>query len=365
MNMKELKNLLNFTVGPVMSSEAVRQIGGEQVPYFRTPEFSELTFDSERLIKQFAHAEDSARVLFLTGSGTAAMEATVMNVLTPADRVLVVNGGSFGHRFVQLCDIHGLNYTEIKVPMGKQLTELMLQPFAGQGFTALLVNVGETSTGVHYDIDLISRFCQEQDLLLVVDAISSFLADPFDMASLHVDVMITGSQKALACAPGISVVVLGERALARVEGNKVRSMYFDLKDALKNAERGQTPFTPAVGILRQINARLHEIAEAGGDAIEIERTRLLAEDFRQRIRHLPLELFAESPSNAVTSLHPLHASAYDIFVCLKDEYHLWVCPNGGDLRDKVFRVGHIGALTVEDNTVLIDALNDLHTRGIL
>uniref|UniRef100_A0AB33IZ86 Alanine--glyoxylate aminotransferase family protein n=1 Tax=Prevotella sp. GTC17254 TaxID=3236794 RepID=A0AB33IZ86_9BACT len=363
--MKKQVDMLNFTVGPVMSSGAVRRIGGEQVPYFRTPEFSELTLDSEGLIKQFAHAEDSARVLFLTGSGTAAMEATVMNALIPSDRVLVVNGGSFGHRFVQLCEIHGLDYSEIKVPMGKQLTELMLEPFAGQGFTAFLVNVGETSTGVHYDMELISRFCQEQGLLLVVDAISSFLADPLDMESLHVDVMITGSQKALACAPGVSVIVLGERAVGRVEDNRVRSMYFDLKDALKNAERGQTPFTPAVGILRQINVRLHEIADGGGAAVEIERTRLLAEDFRQHIRHLPLEPFAESPSNALTSLHPLHVSAYDVFVRLKDEYGIWICPNGGELRDRVFRVGHIGALTVGDNMVLVEALNDLHDRGML
>ena len=95
--------MLNFTVGPVMSSEPVRAIGAEQVPYFRTPEFSELMFENERLVKKFAKAEGNARVVFITGSGTASMEASVMNVFSEKDKVLVVNGGSFGHRFCEIC----------------------------------------------------------------------------------------------------------------------------------------------------------------------------------------------------------------------------------------------------------------------
>ena len=110
--------MLNFTVGPVMSSEAVRAIGAEQVPYFRTPEFSQVMFENERLVKKFAKAEENARVVFLTGSGTASMEASVMNVFTPQDKVLVINGGSFGARFCQICDIHDIPYTEIRPELG-------------------------------------------------------------------------------------------------------------------------------------------------------------------------------------------------------------------------------------------------------
>ena len=142
-------------------------------------------------------------------------------------------------------------------------------------------------------------------------------------------------------------------------------MYFDLKSALKNGERGQTPFTPAVGILRQINARLKAIDTAGGVETETRKIAELAQDFREKIKGLPFEIVSESMSNAVTPLHPLNVSAYDVFMKLKEEYGIWVCPNGGELKDSVFRVGHIGALTKDDNTTLVNAFKDLQIRGLL
>ena len=150
-----------------------------------------------------------------------------------------------------------------------------------------------------------------------------------------------------------------------VNAHNCGCMYLDLKNALKNGERGQTPFTPAVGILRQINSRLKEIEAAGGVESEIEKISDIAEDFRSKIKDLPFELFSESMSNAVTAIHPLTASAYDIFTVLKDEYGIWICPNGGEMANKVFRVGHIGALTKENNTTLINAFKDLQKRGII
>lgn len=348
-----------------MSSEAVCAIGAEQVPYFRTAEFSATMKENEALMTQFTKAPEGSRVVFITGSGTASMEATVMNVFTPADKVLVVNGGSFGHRFVQLCEIHDIPHTEIALEMGHKLTAEHLAPYEGQGYTGFLVNLDETSTGVLYDINLISQFCQRNNIFLVVDSISSFLADPFNMQALGVDVMITGSQKALACSPGISIIVLAPQAVERVCSREVKSMYFNLKDALKNGERGQTPFTPAVGILRQINARLKEIEAAGGVETENQRMAALAADFREKIKDLPFTIVSQSLSNAVTPLHPHNVSAYDIFLKLKDEYNIWVCPNGGDMADKVFRVGHLGALTPADNTTLVAALTDLHKKGFL
>lgn len=348
-----------------MSCDAVRAIGEEQVPYFRTAEFSETMKENEKLVKKFAKAPQGARVVFITGSGTASMEATVMNVFTPKDRVLVVNGGSFGHRFVQLCEIHDIPHTEIKLDMGCALTAEHLAPYEDKGYTGFLVNLDETSTGVLYDIQLISDFCHRNGIFLVVDSISSFLADPFDMAKLGVDVMITGSQKALACPPGISLIVLAPNAVERVCSREVKSMYFNLKDALKNGERGQTPFTPAVGILRQINARLREIDQAGGVESENRRMAELAADFRSKIADMPFTIVSQSLSNAVTPLHPHNVSAYDIFLRLKDEYGIWICPNGGDMADKVFRVGHLGAITTDDNTTLVEALKDMQRRGLL
>lgn len=357
--------MLNFTVGPVMCDEAVRAVGAEQTPYFRTPEFSKIMLENERLMKKFTGADENGRAIFLTGSGTASMEAAVMNVFTEQDKVLIVNGGSFGQRFVDICRIHRVPYEEILLPIGHALTREHLERYRGKGFTGFLVNIHETSTGVLYDLDMIGQFCKENGLFLVVDAVSSFLADALDMRSAGIDVFITGSQKALACPPGVSILVLSERGVRLVAENHVRSLYFDLKDALKNGERGQTPFTPAVSVLLQIHTRLLEIESAGGVQSEITRIRGLAQDFRKKIKDIPITISSASLSNAVTPLHPLNVSAYDVFITLKDQYRIWVCPNGGAMKDIVFRVGHLGALTKADNDTLTHALRDMQKRGLL
>jgi len=353
--------MLNFTVGPVQSPEEVRTIGAENVPYFRTAEFSNVMLENERLMLKYACAPSGSRAVFITGSGTASMEATVMNTLTPNDRALIVNGGSFGARFCRICEIHGIPFDEIKLEPGKQLRLADITNVAkGKSYTAFLINKHETSTGVHYDMELVSKYSKDNNLLLIVDCISTFLCDPFDMTALGADVMITGSQKALACPPGISVIVLSHRALSRVVANDPKSMYFDLKDALKNQERGQTPFTPAVGTLLQINVRLKAIDAAGSVEAEVAKAKAMADYFRSRISDLPLEIVSESLSNAVTPLHPTNGmSAYDIFLRLKDEHGIWICPNGGELKDKVFRVGHMGDLHESDYDTLVDALKEV------
>ena len=149
--------MLNFTVGPVQSSECVRAIGAENVPYFRTPEFSNLMLENERMILDFANAPEGSRAIFLTGSGTAAMEAAVMNALTRADKALVVNGGSFGTRFVQLLQRHDIPYDEIKLERGQPLREEDLARYEGGDYTTFLINACETSTGVKYDMDIVAQ----------------------------------------------------------------------------------------------------------------------------------------------------------------------------------------------------------------
>lgn len=357
--------MLNFTVGPVQSPDYVLEIGAEQVPYFRTPEFSSIMLENEQLMLKFAQAPQGSRAVFMTGSGTASMESCMMNLFNADDKLLIINGGSFGARFCELAEVYGLNHTVIKLAAGKALTTQALNQYNQQGYTALVVNIHETSTGVHYDLDMLSDFCNRNGMFLLVDAISSFLADELNMEAQHIGAMITGSQKALACPPGISIVVLSPAALARIEANPRRCVYLDLKSALSNGVRGQTPFTPAVGVLRQINARLKFIADHGGVNAEIARVKALAEDFRKKITGLPLEVSSECMSDAVTPLHPCNVSAYEVFKILKDEYGIWICPNGGELADKVFRVGHIGALTPADNDILVNALKDLVKRGLL
>lgn len=357
--------MLNFTVGPVMSSENVCAIGSEQVPYFRTAEFSETMLENEKYMLEYSKAPKGSKAVFMTCSSTGSMEAVVMNCFSKEDKVLVINGGSFGHRFVELCEIHEIPYVALELEHGRKLTKERLYDYDNQDFTGLLVNVDETSTAVLYDTMMIGEFCKKNHMFFVCDCVSAFLADPFHMEECGADVMITGSQKVLACPPGISIIVLAPSALERVAQSKVRTMYFDLRDALKNQERGQTPFTPAVGILLQINERLKEIKRQGGADAEIARVAAQAEDFRTKIKNLPFEFVSESPANGVTSVHPTTAKAYDIFLTLKNEYGIWVCPNGGDMKDKIFRVGHIGALTHKDNDTLINALKDMQKRGLL
>lgn len=359
--------MINFTVGPVQSNDTIRAIGAEQVPYFRTAEFSEIMLENERLIKKFAYATDDSRVAFLTCSGSGGMEAAIMNTLTPKDKALVINGGSFGERFVELLKLHEIPFTEIKLGAGKALKPEHLSAYEGKGYTTFLLQKHETSTGVHYDMELVSDFCKRNGCFLIVDAISTFLADPFDMKSLDAGIMITGSQKALACPPGIAVMVLAPSALKRIEKTKCCCQYLDLNLALKNQERGQTPWTPAVGVLRQINVRLKEIDAAGGTESEIARTAHLANYFRNKIKehNLPFKIISESLSNAVTPLHPTTQSAYEIFFKTKDEYGMWICPNGGNLKDTIFRVGHIGCLTEADYDQLIDAFLDMKKRKFI
>lgn len=357
--------MLNFTVGPVMCSDEICAVGGEQVPYFRTAEFSALMLENEQLMLKFSKAPKGSRAVFMTNSSTGSMEAVVMNCFTELDNVMVIDGGSFGHRFVELCEIHEIPHKVLKLNHGQKLTKEHLYEYDGQGFTGLLVNIDETSTGVLYDSEMIGEFCRKNNIFYICDCVSSFLADAFDMEHCGADVMITGSQKVLACPPGISIIVLTPHAIDRVTNTHVKSMYFNLADVLKNMERGQTPFTPAVGILRQINTRLKEIEAAGGADAEIARIANQAEDFRSKIKELPFEFVSEAPANGVTPIHPINANAYKIFEVLKDEYGIWICPNGGDMKNTVFRVGHIGHLTHEDNTILINALKDMQSRGML
>lgn len=343
-----------------MTWDEILNIGGSQVPYFRTSEFSELMLDNEKMMIDYICAPKGSRCVFLTGSGTMGMEAAVINTLTTEDKALVVNGGSFGHRFEELCALHHIPHDVIRLKTGENLTSDDLTQYEGGGYTSLLVNIHETSTGVLYDMNMISGFCKRNGMFLIVDAISAFLADSIDMNKNDIDVIITSSQKAFACAPGITMLTLSPRALDRIARIDSGNMYMDVSSALDNANRGQTPFTPAVLTLLQINRRLHMVKERGGVLGECEKVAAIATYFRKEIEGLPLETVSKSMSNAVTSLHPTNGmSAKRICDILKDEYNIWICPNGGDMADYMFRVGHIGNITLTDVDTLVYALKEV------
>lgn len=357
--------MLNFAVGPVPSSAAVKAIGALDSPYFRTPEFSQIMLESERLLCRLACAPEGSRAVFPTCSGTGAMEAAVMGLLdSENDKAIVVDGGSFGHRFRGMLDLHGITNVPIVLEPGTPLTEADLAAVDTDGCTAFLVNLGETSQGILYDAELIGSFCREHGLLLIVDGISSFLADPFDMEEMGADVLITDAQKALACPPGVAPMVLSPRTIERVGRLNQPCMYLDLRVMLSDQERGQTPFTPAVTTILQIHERLDAISLTGGAGSEVARCAKTAEDFRERLAAsgLPFKMRLASPSNAVTYIESPDVSAKSLFAILKDEYGIWLCPNGGASADVSFRVGHIGEHPLSDNALLIAALTAACSR---
>ena len=347
-----------FTIGPVEMFEETLEIGGKQVPYFRNDEFSQTVLSASAGLKRLLFNENG-EIILLTCSGTGAMEATIMNCFTKEDSLIVIDGGSFGHRFTQICDVHEIPYKAVKVDQGETLTKSMIEEVMnGEKFTGFLVNLDETSIGQLYDIQMISEICKENDLVLVVDAISAFLADEVNMDKYGIDAVILSSQKALSLAPGLSVVALSERMLKRVECIDSKSIYFDYKDYLKNGERGQTPFTPAVRVVIELEEIVKRFEERGIENV-INDTKEIALYFRKRIREIGLDYPSYPLSNAVTPVIFPDKNADVVYRELIDKYGFTVNPSGGDNAKLMFRVSHVGNQSIEDAEELICAIEDI------
>lgn len=195
-------------------------------------------------------------------------------------------------------------------------------------------------------------------MLHIVDAISMFITDEVDMTRQNIDALIISSHKGLALPPGLSMVILAPAALGRIRSGK--SYYFNFKTYLEDGLRGQPPFTPAVNIVLQLHARLQQIV-AGSIEAEMEKARAAAEYFRSSIRGLPLRCFSRFMPNAMTALSPTDGrKAHAIVEALSARYDIAVAPNGGELRDHVFRVAHMGDMTRPYVDVLISALKDYY-----
>ena len=348
-----------FTVGPVEMFPDTLEEGGKQLPYFRNEEFSAITLACERDILALAGASAGSRALFLTCSGTGGMEAAILNVLDKGKKALYLSGGTFGERFGEICADVGMACDSIVLEPGRVLPAGGLDRVRLSDYDALLVNACETSTGVLYDLDDLGRACGPSGALFVVDAISAFLCDKIHMQEMGIDVLILASQKALALAPGLAVLVLSPRALERAEKARPGSHYFGLSRYLKDGLRGQTPFTPAVGTILQLRSRLDAIVPLGAEAL-VRRANALARHFRESIEGLPFDLFADRPSNALSALSPRGGRpAFAVYERLKTEYGLVVTPNGGALRDRVFRVGHMGNMTEAKLDTVASALREV------
>ena len=329
-----------------------------QLPYNRTAGFSDLT---RRLIdglkRLFGTQED---VVIFTSSGTGAMEASVQNLLDQRDCALVVNGGVFGQRWVDLCRLHGVPCEDWKIAPGKALDPAALERRLASGrYTALLLTAHETSTGVLHDVAGLGRIAREHDLFFLVDAISTIGADPFHMDQWQVDAAVLSSQKALALPPGLAFVALSARARRRLAAIEPRTLYFRIRDYLENQKRGQMPFTPAVGLFLMLDERLREIEELTIDALVLQHADR-ARHFRNRLADLPLDQFPDRAANGLSALRVREpADAGRLAAELAARFEFYVAPNGGELARSLFRVGHFGDQTNEDLDALADALGEL------
>lgn len=344
-----------FTLGPVQMFEETLEVRSRQIPYFRTTEFSDIMLENERLIKKRLNSLSDSKIVFLTASGTGAMEATVINCFNQNDRLLILNGGGFGKRFCEICDIHGIAYEAINLKWNEELTSEHLQKIEKPNeFTAFLVNVDETTSGQLYDLECISDFCKINGLLLIVDAISSFGADNIDMDRFGIDACIISSQKAMGLAPGLSIVILSNNIYEKkVLKQPQKTLYFDFKNHIENQKRGQTPFTPAVGILFELNDYLKRISDNKEDSPAI-----LAKYFREKLEQNGFKYPDIPLSNALTPVM-LEPDATKYYEILKDRYEMIVTPSGGDLKNVIVRVGHLGKLKKSDYDELIQAMKDI------
>lgn len=349
-----------FTVGPVEMYDDLLSGSNEQIPYFRNEWFSNIMFELDANIKAVTNMSENDKNIVLTCSGTGAMEAVVMNCLSGNDKVLIIVGGTFGQRFEELCKIHNIAHDTIKVENGQVFDVDCLKMYDSKGYTALLVNIDETSTGQLYPIDVLSDFCVRNNMLFIVDAISSLFVDEIDFTANKIDALIFSSQKALALAPGVAVVSLSERMCKEHIVGNAKTMYFDFSAYLTNGLRGQTPFTPAVGIIVQMNEMIRKIKDMGIEQ-KITATKELAEDFRKKAVAAGFEIPQYPLSNALTPLM-FEKDAKLYYQKLIEKYDITVNPCGGDNADKMLRIGHMGNLTVEDNDMLIKALCEIRER---
>ncbi len=352
-----------FTVGPVMMRKETLLESATQLPYARTEQFSYMMKDIEHMLKQVVDAREDDKVFMITGSGTCAMEAVVSSCFDEHDHVLIIDGGSFGERFVELCDIYHVPYTKVSLSFQEALTKQHFDAYKNERFTAILVNIHETSTGQLYDLSILKEFALEKGIPLVVDAISAVLADDISMKLDALDVVIMSSQKAFALAPGLSMIVMSDSFFQAYAAKKQpKTMYLNLVSYEQNMRRGQTPFTPAVGIVITLWQRLQQILHDGvkkeQEAV-IERAKYFRKLCKQHGFHIP-ETYPLS--NALTPIYFVDGCAKEIYQYLVDKKGYYVTPSGGALANYLLRIGHIGELSLHDYDALIEAMLTFYTE---
>jgi aspartate aminotransferase-like enzyme len=344
--------------GPTALPPSVREAGGRQMVNHRGEEFKALLRRVEAGMKPYFGTEHE--VILLTCAGTGALEAAVVNTLSPGDAVLGVTMGAFGDRFAKVAEVYGAAVTRLEVEWGSAATPDAVRAAAAaiDGLKAVLLTHNETSTGVANDIGALAAAIREvaPDALILVDAISALGAVPFAMDDWGLDLVVTGSQKAWMSAPGMAMAAVGPRAWAAGETARMPRFYLDLKRHRDTAVNGETPWTPAVAVMYQIDEGLR-LMQAEGDGVFLRHAACQAMT-RAGLRALGFELLAadEVASVTVTAAWIPEDLDWKSFNAGLKRRGLVLAGGQGKLKGRIFRLGHLGSVTTDDILAAVGAL---------
>ncbi len=345
-----------FTPGPTPLPPQVRIAVAKEIIHHRDKEFVKVFQEVREGLKYIFQTENE--VLTFTASGTGAMEAVVVNLLSPEDKILVVRGGKFGERWAEIGTSFGLQVNCIDVEWGKAINPHLIEKELTRDsqIKAVFTQLVETSTGVVYDIKSIAKIVKDREAVLVVDAISGLGAEFLPTDEWGVDVVVGGSQKALMIPPGLAFVSLSDKTRSLVEKSTLPKYYWNFEKALKMQENNQTPYTPAISLICALRESLRLIKEEGRDNI-LKRHALLAEATRKGVLALGLKIFSEVPSTVVTAIKlPSGIEDKSLRTLMRDKYGVLIAGGQGKLKGKIIRIAHLGWMDALDIIAGISSL---------
>jgi aspartate aminotransferase-like enzyme len=368
-----------FTPGPTPLLPAAQFAMAAADIHHRTAEFRALYTRVLVQLKQFVGTE-TGDIVILSSSGTGAMEASVSNLTSPGDRVLVLTAGKFGERWASLCKAFGCHVDVVEAPYGQTFSIDQVKAALQLETRAVFMQATETSTGVRHCVPAVAKLLKDiqSEALLVVDAITGLGTSHLDMDALGIDVLIGGSQKAVMIPPGLSYLAVGPKAWDRMEASYNPRYYFDLRKERKNARNGESAYTPAVALIAALGAALDWIAQqaataenpagdiAAGRRKLVENAETIAAMTRAAVLAMGCTLFApDAPSSAATAVLPPPGVDSGLFVKeLKSRFGAIITNGQGEMKGQIFRIAHLGFFDYMDTIALIGALEQVMVKSL-
>jgi aspartate aminotransferase-like enzyme len=356
-----------YTPGPTPLLPAAQFAMAAADIHHRTPEFRALFQKVLAQLKVFVGTKND--VLLLSSSGTGAMEASVSNLTSPDDKVLVLTAGKFGERWTGLAKAFGCEPDVVSAPYGQTFSLAQVRAALKPEHRVLYMQATETSTAVRHDVEAIAKLIKEvaPETILVVDGITGLGTTHFDVDGWGIDVLIGGSQKAVMIPPGLAYLSVSEKAWAAMEKSKNPRYYFDLRKERKNAVKGESAYTPAVALIAGLGAALDYIAgQAGGDLEEgrialIDNAITNAAATRAGLVTLGFTLFAPTaPAAAATAVAvPEGMDSGAVVKALKAKFALVTANGQGEMQGKIFRVAHLGFFDYLDTVAFLGAMEHI------